>query len=113
MTRKLAAALTLALLLAAPLRADAYYLSCGNSVDLILSGNEALAGVAVGHAAGAVDVLAGLICLTGGSTCSCLSNVVSVQTERYADALANELISCGTSDPAFGAALRAARQVCG
>jgi hypothetical protein len=116
---KLAALVTIATLAAClvlPSRADAYFLTCSQAVNAILYGNQGQQGVAVGHAAGAVDVLAGLVCLTGGRTCSCLANVIAAQTDAFSNALASQLTSCvafNPNDPAFGAAMRAARQICG
>ena len=85
----------------------------GRPVNAFLNGSDQDQAVVVGHSAGAVDVLAGLICLTGGRTCSCLSNVVTQQTERFAEIYAEQLLECGIGEPAFGPAMRAARQVCG
>lgn len=98
-------------ILVLPAQSHASFLTCNQAVDVILFGKEAERGVAVGHAAGATDVLAGLLCLTGSSRCGCLSNVVTSRTTEYSDALANELLGCG-NDPAFGASMRAAQRVC-
>lgn len=108
--KKLALALLLVL---TPTLSHAYALNCGTAVNAFLNGSDTEQAVVVGHSAGAVDVLAGLICLTGGRTCSCLSNVITARTEQYAEAYAEELLACGFSDPAFLPAMRAARQVCG
>ena len=104
--------LILALMLV-PATGHAYFITCGVAVNALVNGSDADQAVVVGHAAGAVDVLAGLICLTGGGTCSCLSSVITNRTQQFADAYADQLLSCGFNDPAFGAAMRAARSVCG
>lgn len=108
--KKLALALLLAL---TPTLAHGYAITCGAAVNAFLNGSDDDQTVVVGHSAGSVDVLAGLICLTGGRTCTCLSNVITGRTEQFAEAYAEELLACAFSDPAFIPALRAARQVCG
>lgn len=100
-------------LLAVPSAGHAYSVTCGQAINAILNGSDTAQALIVGHAAGAVDVLAGLICLTGGRTCGCLASVVTSRPEDYGDAYADQLLACGDDEPAFGAAMRAARDICG
>jgi hypothetical protein len=100
----------------APVGAHAYYLTCETSAQLILQGDDAQQGLAVGHSSGVVDVYAGLVCLTGGARCGCLSSLFFNRLDDFSEAFADELATCAVvtpDDPAFGPALRAAKRVCG
>lgn len=111
--KKTIAALILVLAAASP--ASAYYLTCSRAASLILEGTDQQQGIAAGHSTGVIDVYAGLICLVGGRTCSCLSNMFVNRVSDYSAAMAAEINAClrtNPDEPAFGPALRAAKRVC-
>lgn len=113
---KILAFLALATCVLIPRGALAYTLTCSQAADAIVNGTATEQALAVGHSAGAVDVLAGLFCLGGLSQCGCLSSVVVSQTDAFSTAFGNELANCLNTrpdDPAFLPAMHAARDVCG
>lgn len=113
---KILATLALATCLILPSNAHAYTLTCIQSANAIVNGTTTQQALAVGHSAGAIDVLAGLFCLGRLPQCACLSSLISAQSDAYSTAFANELVACVNSrpnDPAFLPAMHAARDVCG
>lgn len=103
--------LVLALLLFSPSFVHAYSLTCGDARLAVASGQLFAGGIVVGHLNGAADVMAGLLCLTGSPKCSCYSALID--SDDFPRFYGQELNSCPSGDPAFGAALRAAKKTCG
>jgi hypothetical protein len=110
------AALILALAVLGPIKAEAYFLSCGVAADAILYGTPQQQGIAIGHGTGVVDMLTSLTCYVGGASCGCLDRLLINNVDAYSDAVAQELATCAVRTPnvsAVGPALRAAKRVCG
>jgi hypothetical protein len=106
--------LTLALVLTlTPTVASAYSLSCGDARNFALSSDRFANGVVIGHLFGAADVFAGLYCYVRDSRCNCYSTLFDRTDDAFPSAYGRELSNCASGDTAFGAALRAARDVCG
>ena len=110
MIRRLFLALVLVL---TPTIAHAYALSCGDARSLTLGSDRLGQGVVVGHLLGAADVMAGLYCYVRDPRCGCYSSLFQRSDDAFPNAYGQELATCSFNDTAFGAALRAARDVCG
>jgi len=106
---KLAASLALAAVLALPVSASAYYLSCGQAVNLLLNGTTQQQGIVAGHSTGVIDTYAGLICLAGGARCTCLRNIFFTRLDDYSEAMATEMNRCARNNPSEAAILPALR----
>lgn len=114
MKRVVAAILALSIL--APIRAEAFYLSCGTAFNAIAFGSDNQRGIAIGHGAGVVDMLAALSCFVRKSNCNCLETLVTANLNAYSEAVGQELTACAASSPnvsAVGPIMRAAARVCG
>jgi hypothetical protein len=103
--------LALALTIAVAQPASAYLLSCGAFRSAVLSGDEQLLGVTVGHAFGVADMIAGLLCFGGDRRCGCLSNIGD-RAEQFGEQTANAILACPAGDPAFGAVFNAVFDIC-
>lgn len=107
---------SLAILLVSPLRADAFFLSCGTAAAAILNGTAQQQGLAIGHGTGTIDMLTALSCFVGRPNCECLDRLLIDSPSAYSEAIGQELASCAVRSPndsAVGPALRAAARLCG
>lgn len=110
------AAVILALSILAPIRAEAFYLSCGTAANAIVYGSDNQRGLAIGHGAGVVDMLAALSCFVRKYNCNCLDSLLTANLNAYSEAFGQELATCAAVSPgisAVGPVMRAAARVCG
>jgi hypothetical protein len=105
--------LLLVILVLTPTVAHGYALTCGDARALVLGSDRFGNGVVVGHLFGAADVFAGLYCYVRDPRCNCYASLFDRTDNAFPQAYGQQLTACADGDTAFGAALRAARDVCG
>jgi len=116
MIRRIFVLVAAAAMLASPQIARGYSLTCFEAAQAVTSNDDLLIGSAVGYALGSTDLLAGLQCYVGRSSCNCLANLPRNRPEDFGGAVGQELAACinrgDGNSPAFGPVLAAAKRFC-